>query len=85
MIFLTISQHYVFFTEELGKVCVAKETYCRSDLYEEKIFYYYFSRKNVKSQCYAHELNSITISACLTKCKNACLTEVEEIHSAEMF
>ena len=29
--------------------------------------------------------SSISISACLTKCKNACLTEVEEIHSAKLF
>ena len=29
--------------------------------------------------------SSISISACLTKCKNVCLTEVKEIHSAKLF
>ena len=40
--------------------------------------------KKVNVMLHTNE-SSISISACLTKCKNACLTEVEEIHSAKLF
>ena len=40
--------------------------------------------KKVNAMLHTNE-SSISISACLTKCKNSCLTEVEEIHSAKLF
>ena len=40
--------------------------------------------KKVNVMLHTNE-SSISISACLTKCKNPCLTEVEEIHSAKLF
>ena len=79
MIFLPISQHYVF-TEESGKACHLKINISR-----KYILLLFVSKKSKIVNVMHTNKSSISISACLTKCKNACLTEVEEIHSAKMF
>ena len=52
----------------------------------KNIFYVNLSRKNVKMSMLCTPVkSSISLSACLTKCKNACATEIEEMHSVKMF
>ena len=75
MIFLTISQ------QKKHTVDYLKINLFMSKIHSTVIFLGKMQKVNVMHTNYS----SITISACLTKCKNACLTEVEEIHSAEMF
>ena len=56
----------------------------KTNLSRKYIMLVFFSEKCKKVNVMHTNESSISISACLTKCKNACLTEVEEIHSAKL-
>ena len=76
----------MFFTEDFGKVGAAKKnifSVIYRLIYQKHIFCYYFSLKNVKKSMICIRIKVRLLYQLVLP--NACLNEVEEIHSAKMF